>query len=68
MLAQKYQQLLKGKGENYSKSEILSIYYYVLSENKKYEKLYEKNNYDEYLEKIRSVDVFEKYDFIEMEN
>ena len=68
MLAQKYQQLLKGKGENYSKSEILSIYHYVLSENKKYEKLYEKNNYDEYLEKIRSVDVFEKYDFIEMEN
>lgn len=67
MLAQKYQQLLKGKGENYSKSEILNIYHYVLSENKKYENLYKKNSYDEYLEKIRSLDVFEKYNFIEKE-
>lgn len=65
-LAQKYQQILKGNGERYSKTEIIEIYDYIVSQNKKYEKLYEKNNYDEYLNKIRDVSVFEKYDFIEM--
>ena len=37
---------------------------YVLSENKKYENLAAKHNDDSYLEKIRRVDVFDKYSFI----
>lgn len=63
-LAQMYQQLLKGNGESYSESQIKDIYNYVLSENKKYERLYEKNNWDSYLDKIRDVDIFEKYEFL----
>ena len=59
-----YQQLLKGRGENYSKEEILDVYKYVISENKKYERMYEKDKYEDYLDKIRDTDVFEKYDFI----
>lgn len=65
-LAQMYQQILKGNGERYSKTEIIEIYDYIVSQNKKYEKLYAKHNYDDYLNKIRDVSVFEKYDFIEM--
>lgn len=64
-LAQKYQQILKGNGEKYSKTEIIEIYKYVTSQNEKYERLYEKHNYDEYLKKIRDVSVFEKYDFLQ---
>jgi hypothetical protein len=63
-LAQMYQQLLKGKGENYSKSEILDIYNYVIAENKKYMNTYEKNGYESCLEKIRDIEIFKKYDFI----
>lgn len=63
-LAQMYQQLLKGRGENYSKEEILDVYKYVISENEKYERMYEKDKYEDYLDKIRDTDVFEKYDFI----
>ena len=64
-LAQMYQQLLKGRGENYSEKEIRDIYNYVISENKKYERMYEKNEYEEYLGKIRNTDIFDKYKFIE---
>lgn len=60
-LAQKYQQILKGNGEKYSESEILDVYNYVLRENKKYERLYEKNQNEDLLEKIRDVDIFEKF-------
>lgn len=66
-LAQMYQQLLKGKGDNYTKTEILDIYNYVVSENKKYERMYEKNKYEDYLDKIRDTDIFKKYDFINIE-
>ena len=66
-LAQMYQQLLKGKGEKYTKSDIIEIYNYVISENEKYERMYEKDKYEEYLDKIRDTDVFEKYDFIPKE-
>lgn len=62
--AQMYQQLLKRRGENYTEKEIIDIYNYVISENKKYERMYEKNGYEEYLDKIRDTDVFDKYDFI----
>lgn len=63
-LAQMYQQLLKGKGEKYTNVEIIEIYNYVISENEKYERMYEKNHYEEYLDKIRDTDIFEKYDFL----
>lgn len=64
-LAMKFNEMLKGK--DYSKEEILDIYNYVLTENKKYTALYNKHEDENYLEKIRDVDVFRKYDFIEIE-
>lgn len=63
-LAQMYQQICKGKYNTYSESEIISVYNYVLAENKKYEELYDKTQYDGYLDKIRDIDIFEKFDFI----
>lgn len=63
-LAQIYIQLLNGNGEKYSKEEISDVYAYVISENKKYENLAAKQNDDSYLEKIRRVDIFDKYNFI----
>lgn len=63
-LAQMYQQILKGNDKKYSNAEIISVYEYVVSENEKYERMYEKNHYEEYLDKIRDTDVFEKYDFL----
>ena len=66
-LAQMYQQLLKGNGKNYTRETIIEIYNYVISENEKYERMYEKNQYEDYLDKIRDTDVFEKYDFIPKE-
>lgn len=63
-LAQMYQQIIKGNDKKYSKEEILDIYNYVISENKKYERMYEKNGYEDYLDKIRDTEIFEKYDFI----
>lgn len=63
-LAQIYLQIINGNEEKYSKEEISDVYAYVLSENKKYENLAAKHNDDSYLEKIRRVDVFDKYSFI----
>lgn len=63
-LAQMYQHIRKGKYNDYSEDEIISVYNYVLSENKKYEELYDKTQYDGYLDKIRDTDVFEQFDFI----
>lgn len=63
-LAQMYQQLLKGGGLDYTEKEILEIYKYVISENEKFERMYEKGGYDYYLDKIRDTDIFEKYNFI----
>ena len=59
-----YQQLIKGKGEKYTKSDIIEIYNYVISENEKYERMYEKDKYEEYLDKIRDTEIFNKYDFL----
>lgn len=64
-LAMKFNEMLKGK--DYSKEETLGIYNYVLTENKKYTALYNKHEDENYLEKIRDVDVFRKYDFIKFE-
>ena len=66
-LAQMYQQLLKGRGGKYSNEEILAIYKYVISENEKYERMYEKDKYEDYLDKIRDTDVFKQFKFIESE-
>lgn len=67
-LAQMYKQLIKGKGENYTEEEIVEIYNYVISENEKYERMYEKNKYEDYLDKIRDTDIFDKFDFISKED
>lgn len=66
-LAQMYLQLIKGKGEKYTEREIADIYNYVLEENKKYKRMYEKNKYEDYLDKIRDVSIFEKYEFLKGE-
>jgi len=66
-LAQMYQQILKGNDKKYSNAEIISVYEYVVSENEKYEHMYEKNQYEGYLDKIRDTAVFKKYDFIPKE-
>ena len=42
----------------------MEIYQYVISENNKYNKLYEKEKYTSYLDKIRDISVFDKFDFI----
>lgn len=63
-LAQMYQHICKGKYDDYSEDEIVLVYNYVLSENKKYEELYDKTQYDGYLDKIRDIDVFEQFDFL----
>lgn len=66
-LAQMYQQILKGNDKKYSNAEIINVYEYVTSENEKYERMYEKNHYEEYLDKIRDTDVFKKYDFLQLQ-
>lgn len=63
-LAQMYQHICKGKHADYSKDEIILVYNYVLSENKKYEELYDKTQYDVYLDKIRNVDIFNQFEFL----
>lgn len=67
-LAQMYNQLVKLNENNqeikYSNSEIQDVYNYVISENKKYNNMYDKDGYEKYLDKIRDVDIFDKYDFI----
>ena len=65
-LAQMYQQLLKGGGTDYTDGEVLDIYNYVISENKKYERLYEKKGCEDYLDKIRDTDIFKQFNFIEV--
>jgi len=57
--AQKYNGLVNGR--EYSHEEILQIYHYVKSENKKYQSLYEKDGQDSHIEKIRDTDIFNKY-------
>lgn len=63
-LAQMYQQLLKGGGKDYTEKDITEIYNYVIEENQKYERMYEKNKCEDYLDKIRNIDIFDKYEFI----
>ena len=66
-LAQMYQQLLKGRGEKYTEKDILNIYNYVIEENQKYERMYEQNKCEDYLDNIRDTDIFDKYEFLKRE-
>lgn len=66
-LAQMYQQLLKERGEKYTENEIKEIYDYVIEENQKYERMYAKNKCEDYLEKIRDTDIFDKFKFLNRE-
>ena len=66
-LAQMYQQLLKGGGKDYTEKDITDIYNYVIEENQKYERMYEKNKCEDYLDKIRNIDIFDKYEFLKRE-
>ena len=66
-LAQMYQQLLKGGGKDYTEKDITDIYDYVIEENQKYERMYDKNKCEDYLDKTRNTDIFDKYDFIKRE-
>lgn len=63
-LAQWYNQLLGGNDKKYSKDEIQQIYSYVLSENQKYQKAYEKSGNEILLDNIRDASIFGKYDFL----
>ena len=63
-LAQMYQQLLRGGGKDYTEKDITDIYNYVVEQNQKYERMYEKNKCEDYLDKIRDTDIFDKYEFI----
>ncbi|WP_092245148.1 hypothetical protein [Lacrimispora sphenoides] len=62
-LAQKYYWLCKGT--KYPDEEIVKIYNYVKQNNKKYEALYDKEGYEDYLNKIKDLSVFDNYDFLE---
>nr|WP_242976795.1 hypothetical protein [Clostridium sp. 3-3] len=62
-LAQKYHWLCKG--HKYPDDEIIKIYNYILQSNKKYEALYDKEGYEDYLNKIKDLSVFDNYDFLE---
>ncbi len=63
--AQMYLQLLKDETRVYPKEEIIAIYNYVLTENQKYERLYEKEGDEKYLDKIRDTDVFDRFNYLE---
>ena len=62
-----YQQLLRGGGKDYKEKDIIDIYNYVIEENQKYERMYEKNKCEDYLDKIRDTDIFDKYEFLKRE-
>ena len=63
-LAQMYIQIRKNNDSKYSMEDIQQVYKYVLKENHKYEATYKKNNDESCLEKIRDVNIFDKYGFI----
>ena len=66
-LAQMYQQLLKERGEKYTEKDILDSNNYGIEENQKYERMYEKNKCEDYLDKIRDTNIFDKYEFLKRE-
>lgn len=64
-LAQIYNQLCKNNDSKYSKKDIIEVYSYVLNENKKYKTIYKQKHDEACLKKIRDVNIFKKYDFLE---
>lgn len=66
-LAQMYNQICKNNDSKYSEEDIKQVYIYVMQENHKYEATYKKNNDESCLEKIRDIQVFNKYGFITRE-
>ena len=54
-------------GKDYTEKDITDIYNYVIEENQKYERMYEKNKCEDYLDKIRDTDIFDKYEFLKRE-
>lgn len=66
-LAQMYNQICKNKDSKYSEEDIKRVYAYVIQENHKYKATYQKNNDESCLEKIRDIQVFDKYGFITKE-
>ena len=63
-LAQIYTQIYKYHKTNYTREQILEVYNYVLKENERYQKLYDDSKFDNYLDKIRDVEVFKEFDFL----
>ena len=57
---------MKG-GKDYTEKDISEIYNYVIEQNQKYERMYEKNKCEDYLDKIRDTDIFDKYEFLNRE-
>ena len=39
----------------------------IIEENQKYERMYEKNKCEDYLDKISDTDIFDKYEFLKRE-
>ena len=66
-LGQMYRQLIKGNGSDYSKNEIIEIYTYIVEENKKYLDLYNKDKKDSFLDKVRSLEVFNQFKYINVD-
>ena len=63
-LAQIYTQIHKHHKMDYTKEQILEVYNYVLKENERYQKLYDDSKFDNYLDKIRDVEIFKEFDFL----
>ena len=63
-LAQIYTQIYKYHKTNYTREQILEVYNYVLKENERYQKLYDDSKFDNYLDKIRDIEVFKEFDFL----
>lgn len=61
-LTQRYYQLYKKN--NYTKPEVQEIYEFILSENERMRKLYEEKGNKKYLDKIKDVEIFNKYQII----
>ena len=58
-MSQRYNQIINGNIDKYTSLEINEVYQYIMSENQKYIRMYEKDKNINHLSKIRSVECFE---------
>lgn len=58
-MSQMYNQIINGNIDKYTSLEINEVYQYIMSENQKYIRMYEKDKNINHLSKIRSVECFE---------